>query len=213
MGETTEPRWLAWAKRVGAIGRTGLAYTEGGPFDRQRYREMEELAAEMLAALSDGGEPGPLRELVAGDGSYPTPKLGVRAVVERDGRVLLVRESEDGLWTLPGGWVDVGRSPGEAAVEETEHEAGLRVRAAGLLAALDGRRRGNPPRPFDLLKLFVRCEPLDDAEPRADGVEATDARFFAPDDLPPLSAERVPEEEMAFVLRLLREPDGPAVFD
>jgi ADP-ribose pyrophosphatase YjhB (NUDIX family) len=34
---------------------------------------------------------------------YPTPKLDVRAVVLREGKLLLVREATDGRWSLPGG--------------------------------------------------------------------------------------------------------------
>jgi ADP-ribose pyrophosphatase YjhB (NUDIX family) len=48
-------------------------------------------------------------------------------VVDADGRVLLIRRADDGLWAMPGGWVEPGESPAEAAVRETEEETGLRV--------------------------------------------------------------------------------------
>ncbi|NMO52977.1 NUDIX domain-containing protein [Actinoplanes sp. TBRC 11911] len=63
----------------------------------------------------------------------------VAAVIVKDGRVLLVRRrvGEGGLvWQFPGGEVEAGESGEEAAERETREEAGLSVRATGLL----GRR-------------------------------------------------------------------------
>jgi 8-oxo-dGTP pyrophosphatase MutT (NUDIX family) len=48
--------------------------------------------------------------------------VDVRAVVFREGKVLLTKERADGRWTLPGGWADVGSSPGEMAARETLEE-------------------------------------------------------------------------------------------
>jgi 8-oxo-dGTP pyrophosphatase MutT (NUDIX family) len=35
-----------------------------------------------------------------------------------------VKERKDSLWTLPGGWVDVGDAPSVAAIREVEEESG-----------------------------------------------------------------------------------------
>jgi 8-oxo-dGTP diphosphatase len=53
------------------------------------------------------------------------------AVVEHEGRFLIGRRSEGvplaGLWEFPGGKVELGESPEDAAVRECHEEAGLEV--------------------------------------------------------------------------------------
>jgi len=62
----------------------------------------------------------------------------VAAVVVQDGRVLMVRRRvpEGTLsWQLPGGRVEPGESPAQAAVREVREETGLLVRPGRLLGA------------------------------------------------------------------------------
>lgn len=53
-------------------------------------------------------------------------------VVREDGRLLLVRrgrEPQRGRWSVPGGTVEPGETPAQAAVREALEETGARVRA------------------------------------------------------------------------------------
>src|SRR5438067_12262787 len=69
---------------------------------------------------------------------YPTPKVDVRGVVfDTEGRLLLVRESSDGRWSLPGGWADLGDSLSGAVTREIQEESGYPTRATKILAALN----------------------------------------------------------------------------
>jgi ADP-ribose pyrophosphatase YjhB (NUDIX family) len=53
---------------------------------------------------------------------------GVSAVVfDSDGRVLLHRRTDNGLWSLPGGAVEYGEAVTEALVREVREETGLTV--------------------------------------------------------------------------------------
>jgi len=63
------------------------------------------------------------------------------ATIVRDdeGRVLLVQHVE-GRWQLPGGAVDPGESPQEAAARECLEEAGVVVRIGGVLGVFGGDR-------------------------------------------------------------------------
>jgi hypothetical protein len=96
------------------------------PFPQvERYTAIRTIAAEMIAQ-GTGAEMGLVLGLLASDAGYATPKVDVRGVVFRDGKILLVQERSDGLWTLPGGWAEVGDSPGDAVVREVREESGYR---------------------------------------------------------------------------------------
>jgi hypothetical protein len=107
---------LELARRLHALARTGLHFC-GNEYDRQRYEEIERIAAELLAG-HDPADRDALLALWRGETGYVTPKVEVRGATFRDGRVLLMRETADGRWTLPGGWADVGESAGEAVARE-----------------------------------------------------------------------------------------------
>lgn len=100
---------------------------------------------------------------------------GAGAIVFDAGRLLLVqrgREPAMGLWSIPGGHVDVGESPAQAAVRETFEETGLHVRVV--------RHVGMVIRPASDVDEFViddfLCELLEPGEPVA-ADDALAARF------------------------------------
>jgi 8-oxo-dGTP pyrophosphatase MutT (NUDIX family) len=60
------------------------------------------------------------------------PSVNV-VVTDNDGRLLLIRRSDNGNWALPGGAIDVGESLNQAAIRETEEETGIRCEITGLV--------------------------------------------------------------------------------
>ena len=70
-------RILDWAMKIQSIAQTGLAYCRD-EFDRERYTELRELSAEMLAERTELPV-GRVRELFCGESGYQTPKLDTRA--------------------------------------------------------------------------------------------------------------------------------------
>src|SRR5271169_6823498 len=68
--------------------------------------------------------------------TYPTrPYLAVSAAIFRDGRVLIVRRAQPpahGLYTLPGGGVELGETLVEAVIREVHEETGLEIEPLGL---------------------------------------------------------------------------------
>lgn len=52
-------------------------------------------------------------------------RVAVKAVIIRDGKVLLTRDERDTGWTFPGGGIDVGESPEQALARELEEEIGV----------------------------------------------------------------------------------------
>jgi ADP-ribose pyrophosphatase YjhB (NUDIX family) len=201
-------RWADWASRLNAIAQNGLTFARDS-FDRERYTSVRNIAADIIVAHT-GIETTVVRDFLAREEGYATPKVDVRGVVFRDGRLLFVKEPDDGLWSLPGGWADVGESPKEAVVREVLEEAGYSTQAVKLLALYDRNKHPHPPFPHHAYKVFVRCQLLSQAP--AGSAEA-EARFFAENAIPELSVMRVTAEQIARLFEHYRHPEWPADFD
>ena len=172
------PKLLDWARRLQAIAQTGVAYDGTQVYDRERYEQVRQIAAEMFAS---DGEVATADAILALETGHATPKLDVRGAVFRGDEILLVREDE--AWSLPGGWVDVGESPGEAAVREVLEESGYETRAVKLLALLDRDRHHYEPHAWHIWKAIVLCELAGDEQQPLDS-ETDTAAFFGRDALP-----------------------------
>lgn len=210
MGNPGAPPWLEWARRLRALSQTGLTYA-ADPFDAERYRELQALAAEMAATGAELEAAG-VRKLFELETGHATPKVDVRACLFRGDSVLLVRERSDGGWTLPGGWAEPGDTPSGAVEREVREEAGHEVRAARLLALLDRDKQGHPPAPFYAYKLFFECDLVREGT-LPDNLETDGVAFFPLGALPPLSVARVTPAELSRLWELHRHPEWPADFD
>jgi ADP-ribose pyrophosphatase YjhB (NUDIX family) len=103
----------------------------------------------------------------------------VAAAIPRDvdGNVVLLRRGFDpgaGLWTFPGGFVDLGESVADAAIRETREEIGVEATLDGLVGVYS--------RATDRVLLVVYAATIRDAPRTTD--EAPEVRAFAPDALP-----------------------------
>jgi ADP-ribose pyrophosphatase YjhB (NUDIX family) len=181
-----EPHWLKIAREMSAMAQTGLTFTKD-PFDRQRYERLRELSALMLAQGSEEDYAAILDSLNREYG-YATPKVDVRGAAFRDGKILMVREISDGLWTLPGGWADINQSAGTCVVREINEESGFIARALKLAAVFDYQKRNRPHSKDSIYKMFFICE-LTGGEARPSN-ETSEVAFFGRDALPPLSLGR-----------------------
>jgi ADP-ribose pyrophosphatase YjhB (NUDIX family) len=206
-----EDLWLAWAKRLQAIASTGLHYTNG-QYDRERFAEIATIATGMLASLGNvpvGRIHGLVPEFATG---YATPLVDVRAAVFSGDRILLVREISDGLWTLPGGFADVGKSPSENVVKEVWEEATIRVVASALYSVRHKARHAYDPDARDFYKLFFLCERLDEQAPQA-GAETGAVGFFGLDEIPPLSTGRILHKDLLAAFEFKDQPRALSSFD
>jgi ADP-ribose pyrophosphatase YjhB (NUDIX family) len=203
------PAWLRFAERVQAIAQTGLTYARD-PFDRERYEELRAIAVE-LAAGGTGAPAAEVRVAFASGVGYPTPKVDVRAVVFRGEELLLVRERRSGRWTFPGGWADVGDTPGAAAERETLEESGYRVRATKLLALLDKARHAHPPSLDYTYKVLIGCR-LESGTP-ATSHEIDAVGFFARTAVPELDLDRTTPGQVELAWEHHQDPGRATDFD
>ncbi|MBF66296.1 MAG: DNA mismatch repair protein MutT [Gammaproteobacteria bacterium] len=206
-----ENNFLTWIKRAQALSATGVHFA-ASDFDRERYEELVQLTHQMLAYLSSM----PLSAIDqtfsdVGEG-YVTPKVDVRGAVIRDGHILLVREKFDGLWTMPGGYADVGISPAANIAKEISEEANITVRAERLFAVLHKARHDYSADARDFYKLFFLCKQTDSREPSV-GPETSDVGWYEPDKLPPLSTGRTIAMNIHDAFQYLADSDRITRFD
>lgn len=201
--------WLLVVQRLRRVAEAGLTYSEN-PYDRERYMQLVRLASEVAAAGMDAPAD-VVQEILKAERGYPTPKVDVRAVVPRDGKILLVKEAADGRWALPGGWADVGETASEVTVREVLEEAGFTVRAVKLIALFDKSKHEHPKDIWWTYKAFFQCELLG-GDPRPSH-ETLEVGFFGENEIPPLSLERTTPGQLARMFAHLRNPSLPTDFD
>ncbi len=202
MQEDSNNSLVQRAQRLQALSQTGLTYAQDSS-DRERYEEVRQITAEIMVLPLDA-EPAELVKLFQAESGYATPKIDVRGVVIRDAKVLLVRERSDGLWTLPGGWADVGDSPSEAVEREIREEWGYEARAVKLLALYDRDKHNHPPGLYHAYKAFFRCKIVGGSSAQSNETDGVD--FFALEALPPLSVDRVTAAQIAHFFDHDRSP-------
>ena len=100
--------------------------------------------------------------------------------VDNRGRILLVEPTYKSSWDLPGGVVEVGESPRQAARREVSEELGVTIDPGRLLTVdwVPARPDGTT----DVLAMMFDCDTgaISGAEPRPDGREIRSARFVSP---------------------------------
>ncbi|WP_291767178.1 NUDIX hydrolase [Caldivirga sp. UBA161] len=96
---------------------------------------------------------------------YPKyPLVGVGAVVINDGKILLVKRANEpgkGKLSIPGGMVNAGEDPGNAAVRELEEETGLKGEVSLLLGVyqyVEHDDEGNVKYHFILLDYLINVK-------------------------------------------------------
>jgi len=142
--------------------------------------------------------------------SYPTrPYLAVSAAVFRDGRVLIVRRARPpahGLYTLPGGGVELGETLEEAVIREIREETALAIEPVELMGfrqAIVRDTAGRVERHFVILPFaarFLRGEVVLNEE-------LAEAHWLAPAEVSGLkTTEGLPAIVAAAAERLARFP-------
>ncbi len=141
------------------------------------------------------------------------PQAASSAILERDGKFLLIRRKNPpaaDLYAYPGGRAEPGETPDETAVREFFEETGIAVRDPVLFATYDlkGKDEESPRFLLSVFRVFS-----DDRHEAVAADDATDAGWFTPAEIRRLPspksvrecAERLAEE---IALKIAGRPGG-----
>ena len=197
-------QWIDWIVELQSLAQIGLTYCKD-VYDRERYERLREISAEMMACTADL----PLetvKGLFCNESGYQTPKIDTRAAIFNEGKILLVQEN-NGKWSLPGGWCDVGRSVGENTVKEVQEEAGLDATADRIIAVQDRAKHNLPVYAYGICKIFVLCS-VQGGTFQAN-LETVESAYFAENELPePLSTDKNSREQIQMCFDAYRAGDA-----
>lgn len=202
-------KWLSYIQRIRALAQNGLTYSPN-KYDIDRYEELQQLSENMLADLT-GISVERIVTIFKDEKGYATPKVDVRGVIFKENRILMVRERIDDCWSLPGGWADIGFTPGEIAVKEVREESGFVVEPVKLLAVLDKKCHEHPPALDYTYKIFILCNII--GGEAAPSMETSDVAFFARDNLPKLSCDRITNGQIRMLFEFLDDKEKVSIFD
>jgi 8-oxo-dGTP pyrophosphatase MutT (NUDIX family) len=154
---------------------------------------------------------GHLRELrkKVGHDLLVLPSAAV-AIYDEDRRILLGLHSDQKIWVLPGGLIEPGETPADAAVRETFEETGLIVKLTSLLGVYGGPELivdyVNGDRASYVGTIFRGS--VIGGTPRPDAEETLELRYFSRADLGAVRYSRW----MNLALDVLFSERGPADF-
>jgi ADP-ribose pyrophosphatase YjhB (NUDIX family) len=189
-----EPQWMIWAREIRAIAQTGLYFAldenaneNNREFDQQRYTQLLELSADIIANHTDINKISLLRSFNLESG-YVTPKIDVRAAIFDDDSILLVQDRIEGSWSMPGGWADVNELPSKMIEREVVEESGIISKTIKIVGIYEANHDREPVSVFHAYKIIFLCERLG-GEPTC-SEETSSVRFFPIDSLPELTGPR-----------------------
>lgn len=201
--------WLNWAVELQFIAQAGLTYSKNN-FDKERFKRIREISAEIMSAKS-GLTLEKVNDLFCNETGYQTPKIETRAAIFKDNKILLVKESSSGEWSLPGGWVDVNQSVRTNVIKEVKEEAGLDVIAERLIAIQDRNKHNVPSYAYGVCKIFILCDII--GGKFESNIETCDSSFFNIEDLPTLSVERNTKKQIEICFEAYYDKNWNILFD
>ena len=175
--------------KIQSIAKIGLVFSKD-PYAITNYQQINDLTIEMLEKLMEMQFDRPnyfSRDI------YPTPSVSVRAIIlnEKRDKVLMVRESNSGTYSFPGGWADLYDSPGQTAINESSQEAGADIeliRLVGVLNRTPFKTGVHVPEYLVVFEAKLKGQ-LHEHE-----YETDDVNWFSLDKLPPMSRKVAKQE-------------------
>lgn len=204
-----DEKWIWWAREIQSLAQTGLTFADNN-YEVERNKRLVEIGTEIIEEYTDKKSRDILKIMMEQPG-YATPKVDVRAAVMKDEKILLVKEISDGKWAMPGGWMDVGNMPAEAAERETLEESGFIVKAQKLIGVFDANRSGRPLEFFHAVKLIFLCEIIGGEAKTS--YETSEVDFFNFNNLPQLSQNRTNMKHISEIQKHLHDSNRLTFFE
>lgn len=201
-------KWLELAIEIQSLAQSGLAYTNNA-YDIERYERLRDISAEMISMKTEL-EFNTIKDLFCNEKGYQTPKIDTRAVIFKDGKILLTHEN-NGTWSLPGGWCDVLESVGSNTIKEVKEETGLDVVAKKVIAVQDRNKHNKPIYAYGICKIFVLCEIIGGSF--VENIETTEIDYFDLENLPQLAEEKNNKEQIEMCFKAYKDENWQVQFD
>lgn len=100
----------------------GLRFSEN-IYDIENYHKLQELALEMMA-LAKGLNAEDFKLAIGPLLNHRTPFVaGTAAVIDANGRILLIKRADNRKWALPGGALAFGETPAEGVIRWFDEES------------------------------------------------------------------------------------------
>ncbi|KQL35362.1 NUDIX hydrolase [Psychrobacillus sp. FJAT-21963] len=130
---------------------------------------------------------GYIEELRKTVGNQPLILVGVAVAVINEQGEFLLQKRQDGLWGVPGGFIELGESTEEAGRREVLEETGLEVGKLDLVGVFSGKQYfvqlSNGDEFYPVTIAYMTNE-LKGGSLKADGEETVEVQFFKVTELP-----------------------------
>ncbi|GAB6464726.1 MULTISPECIES: NUDIX hydrolase [Bacillus] len=138
-----------------------------------------------------------LRKVV---GSRPLNLAGVAVAVFNEQGQILLQQRQNGIWGVPGGFVELGESTEEAGRREVFEETGVEIGTLQLISIFSGKEffvklpNGDEFYPITIAYL---CKDIKGGLLKADGIESLSVQFF--------DFDKLPENISPFIKKLIEQ--------
>jgi len=122
----------------------------------------------------------------------------VGAIIERNGKILLVKEAkkgkDTGKWNHPAGWIELGEDPIESVKREVKEEAGLEFTPTHILGIYSLVKKGFNPIHHPIKIIFLGDISNKETNKLADDV--TEKKWFAPKDIKKMDSHTLRDSDI-----------------
>lgn len=114
---------------------------------------------------------------------YPEkPLVGVGAVIHANNKILFIRRANEpgrGLWSIPGGLVEVGETLRDAVKREVEEETGVKIEVGNLIDVMENIIRDEDGKvKFHYILVNFEAKPITEDINISSLSEVLEARWF-----------------------------------
>ncbi|CEO09059.1 mutator MutT protein [[Clostridium] sordellii] len=204
-----EQKWLKWATEIQSISQAGLTYSKD-KYDLERFNKLKDISSEIISEYTNI-EIEKVREIINIEEGYLTPKVDIRGAIIKGNEILMVKESIDGSWSLPGGWADVNLSVSENIIKEAREEAGVDIKPTKIVSILDKNKYNKPISVQSIYKVFILCDFISGKFEK--NIETEESKFFKFDELPNLSTARNTKEQIKMCFDAFNKEGFETIFD